>query len=123
MIWVDSSALTVSCLYVMMHAPTGLIHEGDIIERIAFIQSGRCIAQALVPGARQSERVEVGEVEEGACVGEGLLRGVERQPYSITAVTSVRLGWVPAIALRGEQIYMYMNGISVHTCTCMYICV
>ena len=103
------------CVYATRtHTHPGLIREGDIIERVGFIQTGRCIARALVPGARLHEEVRVGEVGEGACLGEGLLRGVEMQPYTVTAATSVRLGWLPAMALKGE------TAEPKCTCTCTH---
>ena len=47
----------------------------------------------------------VGELGPGTCVGEGLLRGVERQPYRVTTTTQVKIGWVSSAIITSQLNY------------------
>ena len=47
-------------------------------------------------------QVVIGELRPGACVGEGMLRGSEQQPYQVTTTTKVRIGWVSASIIRSR---------------------
>ena len=44
----------------------------------------------------------VGHLKTGDCIGEGMLRGNDRQPYTIVSMTRLRVGWVTSTMLRGE---------------------
>lgn len=47
-------------------------------------------------------QVTVGHLETGDCIGEGMLRGSDRQPYTVISATGLRVGWVTSTTLRGE---------------------
>ena len=47
-------------------------------------------------------QVMVGHLETGDCIGEGMLRGNDHQPYTIVSTTKLRVGWVTTTTLRGE---------------------
>ena len=99
-----------------------ILSEGEEISRVAFIQSGSCIALVRVPRAPRFTQVSscgnrnmlhnctvlfpmqvmVGHLETGDCIGEGMLRGNDRQPYTIVSTTKLRVGWVTTTTLRGE---------------------
>ena len=48
----------------------------------------------------------VGELGPGSCVGEGLLVGMETQPYKVTTTTRANVGWVSSTTIRGETCCM-----------------
>ena len=56
----------------------------------------------LVPLLDMAWQVTVGHLETGDCIGEGMLRGNDRQPYTVISATGLRVGWVTSTTLRGE---------------------
>ena len=92
---------------------------------MAFIQSGSCIALVRVPRSPRFTQVSsygnrkichvsvlvcfpcmqvmVGHLETGDCIGEGMLRGNDHQPYTIVSTTKLRVGWVTTTTLRGKR--------------------
>lgn len=108
-----------------------LIDETETIQRVGFIQSGHCTAFMEVPQTRINAQASlnilyiaiishssvilqlvVGELGPGYCVGEGLMRGTAEQPYKVTTVTRVRIGWVSSTAIRSQS--RAYNSSSLH---------
>jgi len=81
---------------------TTLLEEGHTIERVGFIQEGKCSAYAKVPNTPRPVQVCIGELGPGSCIGELFLRGKETQPYTTVSTTRVRIGWVTGTVIRGE---------------------
>ena len=47
-------------------------------------------------------QVTVGHLAAGDCIGEGMLRGNDRQPYTIVSTSRLTVGWVTSTTLRGQ---------------------
>lgn len=53
-------------------------------------------------GCCSRAQVTVGHLAAGDCIGEGMLRGNDRQPYTIVSTSRLRVGWVTSTTLRGQ---------------------
>lgn len=59
-----------------------------------------CYLYSLV--AHAQIKVTVGHLTAGDCIGEGMLRGNDRQPYTVISTSRLRVGWVTSTTLRGQ---------------------
>ena len=59
-------------------------------------------------------QVTVGHLKAGDCIGEVMLKGTDRQPYTVASTTKLTVGWVTSTILRGEERDKYMKDQKVY---------
>ncbi|MCB9024919.1 MAG: cyclic nucleotide-binding domain-containing protein [Bdellovibrionaceae bacterium] len=76
-----------------------LFKEGDVADKIFFVQSGR----VSIFIERNGKKIEIDQITGSQAVGELGLVGIAKQPYSAEAIVGTKVLEIPMALLKAQQ--------------------